>query len=116
MFDFHKLTVYQKTKTVNKELLSFTIGLAETVPKSLKDQLIRSSSSVLLNIAEGSGRFTNRYKKNFYVIAKGSAYECVALIDIFLDLGYINELDYKRFYDQFEEIVKMLFGLIKSNS
>jgi four helix bundle protein len=47
-----------------------------------KDQLRRASLSIVLNIAEGSGRFTKPAKRNFYVIAKGSVYECSALFDI----------------------------------
>lgn len=115
MFDFHKLTVYQKTKNLNKEILSLTAKLSQP-HKSIKDQLTRASTSILLNIAEGSGRFTKRDKKNFYVIAKGSVYECVALLDILQDLNYLSEFEYKNFYGQFEEITKMLFGLIKSNN
>jgi four helix bundle protein len=113
MFDFHKLSVYQKARNVNKEILIFILNSKE-INKSLRDQLIRSISSMMLNIAEGSGRNTSKDKKNFYVIARGSIYESIALLDIFIDLKYIDKEIYKHFYIQLEEITKMLFGLIKS--
>ncbi|MDP9175671.1 MAG: four helix bundle protein [Planctomycetota bacterium] len=34
------------------------------------------------NLAEGNGRFTKPDRKNFFTIARGSAQECVPLIDI----------------------------------
>ncbi|MFD1551369.1 four helix bundle protein, partial [Putridiphycobacter roseus] len=71
MFDFEKLEVYSKAKRFNK---SVTIFLASSkVDKTTKDQLRRASFSILLNIAEGSGRFTKPDKRNFYIIARGSA-------------------------------------------
>jgi four helix bundle protein len=113
MFDFHKLTVYQKAKQTNREVL-LLFENSHTINRSLKDQLIRASSSILLNIAEGSGRQSNKDKKNFYIIAKGSTYECIAILDIFLDLDYLSKDKYMHFYLKFEEITKMIFGLIKS--
>jgi hypothetical protein len=45
---------------------------------SLRDQLDRASSSVLLNVAEGAGRFARAEKAHFYLIARGSAMESAA--------------------------------------
>jgi four helix bundle protein len=48
----------------------------------LKDQLERASSSVALNLAEGSGRGTCADQKRFYEIALGSLRECQAILDL----------------------------------
>lgn len=48
------------------------------VPSYLRDQLNRSSSSVVLNIAEGSGKITFKDKRKFYAIALGSLRESMA--------------------------------------
>lgn len=40
---------------------------------------------MVINIAEGSGRYTKADKKNFYIISRGSVYECVSLFDIIKD-------------------------------
>ncbi|MCB0317906.1 MAG: four helix bundle protein, partial [Bdellovibrionales bacterium] len=45
----------------------------------IADQLSRASSSIPLNIAEGSGKLTEKDKKRFYSIARGSAMECSAI-------------------------------------
>ena len=111
MFDFEKLDVYKKAKQFNK---SITLFLAQTnVDKVTHDQLRRASFSIMLNIAEGAGRFTNKDKRNFYVISRGSAFECVAILDYLCDIDQIFEADYDKYYQFLEEISKMLFSLIK---
>jgi four helix bundle protein len=81
---------------------------------SERDQLRRASLSIALNIAEGSGRFTKPAKRNFYVIARGSVFETVAILEIFFELGYIEKSINQSFYLQAEELSKMLFAMIKS--
>ena len=48
----------------------------------LSDQLDRASISVALNIAEGAGRSTPREQARHYAIARGSAFECLAILDL----------------------------------
>jgi four helix bundle protein len=48
----------------------------------LSEQLDRASISVPLNIAEGSGRMTPRERVRHYAIARGSAVECLACLDL----------------------------------
>ncbi len=67
----------------------------------------------MLNISEGSGRFTKPDKRNFYVIARGSAFECVAIFDSLKDLKTIDDIRFQQFYTTLEEISKMLYSLIK---
>ncbi|MCB0319262.1 MAG: four helix bundle protein [Bdellovibrionales bacterium] len=50
--------------------------------RHLKDQLERAASSVALNLAEGSGRFTRKDQKRFYHIAFASLRECQAVLDL----------------------------------
>jgi four helix bundle protein len=113
MFDFEKLTVYQKSKKLNQDILKYLKG-NNYLDTFLRDQLKRASISVLLNIAEGSGRFTKPDKKNFYTIARGSVYECVAIIGIIKDENQLSQEQFSGFYSRFEEISKMLLGLINN--
>ena len=54
----------------------------------LSDQLDRASISVPLNIAEGARRSTPRERARHYTIARGSAVECLACLDLLeLELG-----------------------------
>jgi len=82
----------------------------------IKDQLRRASVSVVINIAEGSGKFSKADKKNFYTIARGSVYECVSLFEIIKQGSHIAENEFSNFYQELEIVSKMLFGLINSQS
>ncbi len=114
MFDFEKLEVYSKAKQFNS-VVSLFLEQAE-VSKNKKDQLERAAFSIMLNIAEGTGRFTRPDKKNFYIIARGSAFECVAIFDYLSDQKVIDKERFKEFYAMLEEISKMLYALIRTLS
>jgi len=114
MFDFEKLTVYNRAKTFNKKVNAFLEN--NNLDRTTNDQLRRASFSIMLNIAEGSGRFTQADKRNFYVIARGSAFECVAIFDFLCDLQKINQDEFSSFYSEIEEISKSLYALIKNLS
>ncbi|HBV33411.1 TPA: hypothetical protein DIC39_00320 [Patescibacteria group bacterium] len=70
--------------------------------------------SVVINIAEGGGKFSPADKRNFYTIARGSVYESVSLFEIIKDEGYIDEKEHLAYYEKLEIISKMLLGLINS--
>lgn len=113
MFDFEKLDVYQKSKELNKEVQRF-LRSNKQLDSYLRDQLRRASISMVINIAEGSGKFSLADKRNFYTISRGSVYECVSLFDLLRDDGYVDQHVYQGFYSKFETVSKMLFGLIQS--
>ena len=112
MFDFEKLEVYRKSKAftsiIRQELIKTNL-----LDSSTKSQLNRAAVSIMLNIAEGAGRFTNPDKRNFYVIARGSVFECVAILDLLQEEGVIDKEKFSGLYDTAEELSKMLFSMIK---
>ena len=61
--------------------------IAASLDANLRDQLRRASSSVLLNTAEGFGSASRGVKRRHYEIARGSAMECVAILDLASALG-----------------------------
>ena len=113
MFDFEKLYVYNKAKELNMEVLKF-LKENRQIDCYVRDQLRRASISIVINIAEGSGKFSKADKKNFYTISRGSAYECVSLFEIILEENQLTGDQFKEFYQKFETISKMLLGLINS--
>jgi four helix bundle protein len=115
MFDFEKLTVYRKAKELNKNVLKF-LRENKNIDTCIKDQLRRASISMVINIAEGSGKFSRADKRNFYFIARGSVYECVSLLEIIFEENKIPKDIFDNYYSNFEEISKMLLGLINSQS
>lgn len=48
----------------------------------LGDQLRRAAASSVLNLAEGQGRMARRDQAHFTAIARGSALECEAILDL----------------------------------
>ena len=61
--------------------------IAPALSANLRDQLLRASSSVVLNTAEGFGSASRGVKRRHYEIARGSAMECVAILDLAVALG-----------------------------
>jgi four helix bundle protein len=76
--DASKLHVYQ----VALELHAFCSTLVGSLQRIVRDQLERASLSVILNTAEAGGRRSRREKARFYAIARGSATEVAALLDV----------------------------------
>ncbi len=110
MFDFQKLTVYQKAvdffASISKSIIRKKIA-----DRFANDQLRRASMSISLNIAEGSSRFSNADRRHFYTIARGSIYECVAIIDLLHRDELIDDISKIDFSANALEISKMLYTL-----
>jgi four helix bundle protein len=115
MFDFEKLEVYQKAKIFNRISYQY-ISQTNSLDRTTKDQLRRASFSIMLNIAEGCSRYSKPDRRNFYVIARGSVFECVAIFDFLKEENLIAETFYKDRYNKAEELSKMMYALIKSLS
>jgi four helix bundle protein len=113
MFDFEKLVAYQKAKLFNRQVYQFISGSAH-LDRTTKDQLRRASFSIMLNIAEGSSRFSKGDRRHFYIISRGSVFECVAIIDFLNDERLISSSLHADLYKKAEELSKMLFAMIRS--
>ncbi|MBK6444642.1 MAG: four helix bundle protein [Bacteroidetes bacterium] len=113
MFDFEKLLVYKKATVFNSKIYTFLFN-NKNIDKEYRDQLKRAAFSIPLNIAEGTGRTSKPDRRHFYVIAIGSAFECVAILDQLKTLDLLPEEVYSEIYSFAFEMTKMLFGLEKS--
>ena len=114
-FAFEDLIVY-------KRALDFAVAVVDLVddldtPRKhfkLIEQLEDSSTSVCRNISEGKGRYSKKEFKHFLYIARGSLYETVTMLQIFLKIKWVPEARYNILYDEALEINRMLNGLISS--
>jgi four helix bundle protein len=113
MFDYEKFEVYKKAKAFFAEISVF-IENNKKLNNRIADQLYRAALSIPLNIAEGAGRYSKPDKRNYYTIARGSVFECNAIIDILYDKGLMDAPQKGHYYNTLEETSKMLSGLINS--
>ena len=114
MFSFENLGVYQKSRVLVKEVYKLQNKFPVEERYALGDQIRRSITSVTSNLAEGSGRDTNKDKAHFCVIAFGSLMEAFSQLQNAQDLGYISINEVEALRPQFEEVSKMLSGLKSS--
>ena len=113
VFDHERLDVYQ----VSLEFPDVADGLLGHLrPKrmNLADELERASRSIVLNIAEGAGEFSVKEKARFYRMAKRSATECAAVLDLCKRYKVGEESARKTGRELLLRIVSMLVKMAKS--
>jgi len=115
MFAYEKLEVYKRAFTLNQIVYRF-LNENNSIPRYAKDQLGRATLSIMLNIAEGSGKFSNRDRKNFYTTARGSAFECSSIISFLSLESEIPEALNIELVNLYEEVSRMLYAMIQNLS
>jgi four helix bundle protein len=113
-FDFRNLEVYKKAKEFHLE----SIKLLEVIKPTNyeKDQLGRASMSIVLNIAEGSGKFSKPDRRRFYVIARASVFECVAILDLLNDKNKLSQNEFETMLRLADELSRILFKMVANLS
>jgi four helix bundle protein len=110
-FDHEKLNVYHVSLAFNEwvgECLSSINAKA-----AAKDQLDRAATSIPLNIAEGNGKFSARDRARFFDIARGSAVESAAALDVLVSRKLTTQACVTPAKEQSVQVVNMLMGLLK---
>ena len=110
-FLFEKLDVYNRAV----DFADKVCGLTKKFSRGnyyLADQLSRASLSISTNIAEGNGRYHKADRANFFRIARGSAFECVPILELCARKKLISDETNTLFKKEIEVIAKMLSGLI----
>src|SRR5215468_2683706 len=110
-FDHEKLDVY-------RESIAFCGWVGEflgaiSAKAAAKDQLDRASTSIALNIAEGNGKFSSKDRARFFEMARGSALECAACLDVLLVRKLATEEQVIMAKERLVRIVQMLIRLLR---
>jgi four helix bundle protein len=110
MMSYEKLDVYQ----CSIDFLGIAIQTIEEFPRGssiLVDQFKRAAISIPLNIGEGAGKRTKPDCRKFFDIARGSAMECGAILDVCSKLKILQQEKYTQGKALLERIVAMLTKL-----
>lgn len=114
-FNFENLEVWQKAVEFAKIITDLTENInSRNKHYRLMEQLESAVSSVALNIAEGSGRYSGKEFIRFLYIARGSLYETVTLTAIFKNNNWISHDEYVSIVDFAHCLSRMLSGLINA--
>ena len=111
MFRFERLDVWQEAIELSSRVYALTRGFPADELYGLRSQVRRSVVSVSANIAEGSGRSTDREFVRFIEIAFGSLMETISHLTIALRQSFITKPEYDEVYTHCEKVGKMLSGL-----
>jgi four helix bundle protein len=110
-FDHEKLDVYRESINFCGWVGEFLASISAKA--AAKDQLDRASTSIPLNIAEGNGKFSAKDRARFFEMARGSALECAACLDVLLVRKLTKEEPVAAQKERLVRIVEMLICLLR---
>ena len=111
---YHRLDVYQKAYQLALEVHRLSLGFPKLEQFGLAQQLRGSSKSIPVNIAEGMGKQESPAEvKRFIRIAIGSCDESRVWLEFARDLGYLTIEQQMALEGRYQEVGRMLQGVIK---
>jgi len=113
-YNYRNLILWQKAQDLTLEIIRLTSAIPRAnIADALVRQIVRSSSSIAANVAEGHGRFTPRAHANHLSIAKGSACETDSWLDLLRKSGLISKEQEQPLHDLCMELIAMLTAKIR---
>ena len=116
MNNYRELKVWQKSMDLVEKVYEIVSSFPKEEKYGLISQIQRSAVSIPSNIAEGTGRNSNKEFRNFLGIANGSSNELVTQLIISMKVNYVKENELDAIFSLITEIQKMNFSLIKKFS
>ncbi len=86
-------------------------GSLNGVHRPARDQWLRASQSIPLNIAEGNGKAAPADRRRYFEIARGSALECAAIQDVLVVGKALDEVESKGRKSELDRMAAMLSRL-----
>ncbi len=112
-FRFLEWKVYKDAKELLGEVIKITSKLPIHLKYEFGNQLVRSALSVVLNIAEGSGKNSDKELNRFFDIAIGSINETLAGLDVLKDNKVVSEELFNKLFESCKSISRQLGGFKK---
>ena len=114
MHNFKELKIWQKSMNLATGIYELLIEYPDFEKYGLTSQLRRSVVSIPSNIAEGSGRESNKDFRRFLGIALSSAFELETQLILSNRFGFISEKKFEDHSVKLQEVQKMIFGFRRS--
>ena len=112
--NYEDLAVYQKSYGLALKVYELSKKMPKEETYGMINQIRRAAVSIPLNIAEGYGKRESVAEFHRYLMmAKGSCDEMKVLTDFCKDLQYINQEAYECLKPAYDEVGKMLYGLMR---
>lgn len=105
-----KLDVYH----LSIEYVAWVYGRAASLQgthRNARDQWLRASQSIPLNIAEGNGKTTEPDRRRYFEIARGSALECAAIQDVLVAGAALDDEESRKRKVELDRMAVMLSRL-----
>ena len=112
-FDFERLEVYQLALEFVDEIFTILKKASRDIQFSVSDQLRRASLSITNNIAEGSGKTSDKELNRFIDISLGSISELLAAVDVLRDNNFITNTEFDEIFKKLVSISNQLGGFKK---
>ena len=111
---FEEIEAWHEARELTRQVYDLTRRNAFAKDFGLKDQIQRSSVSVMSNIAEGFGRGSNKEFIQFLFIEKGSLAEVLSQLYVALDQDYIDRSKFTTAYEKAVEVARLITAFISS--
>jgi four helix bundle protein len=114
VYTFRRLAVWERAQQLSTSVFRLSRGLPNDRATSvLVQQLLRSSTSIAANIAEGHGRYSAGAYRNHLSIARGSTNETISWIDLLKRAGLISQDQERELLRLCAEVMRMLTSKMK---
>ncbi len=114
MFRFEKLDVWRKAVDFAHDIYDATAHFPGDERFGLTSQMRRAAVSISSNVAEGTGRSSNKDFTHFVEIAYGSLMEVASQTEIAFRQTLLTQSERDNVYAKAEELARMLSGLKSS--
>lgn len=110
--NFEDLDIWKKSRELSQKIFISLIQ-SSNCSQNIKNQIDRSSASVMDNIAEGFEREGNKEFINFLSMSKGSCGEVRSQLVRAFDRNFINEHEFNDLKKDYADLSKMISGFMK---
>ena len=109
---FEDLDCWKESRILVKNIYS-NLNQNNIIDYDTKSQLRRATLSIMNNIAEGFGRYSNKEFIRFLEYSSSSAAEVKSMIYVLEDLNYSDAKYLKEIHNQIDKTRKLVLGLIR---